>query len=166
MTNEKETVVSLEDAQNAAESLFGDAAAVPTAEVAKEEEAKGETAPDAQGSRVAEEGQAGEAETDVTEDLKVVVSVRDGRATIGVQQPSSDPHIECFDDLGLSGLAQGISDVLERAKARWEEAPKHPAYSRPAPSNRRRHRREQGSAQASTAEGESAQPQPEALRLF
>ena len=94
-------------------------------------------------------------------------SVKDGRATIGVQQPSSDPHIESFDDPDLSELTQEVSAVIERARAKWEEAPKYPAHERPAPPAKRRTRREQRSAQASTAvEGESDQQQPEALRLF
>ena len=43
-------------------------------------------------------------------------SVKDGRATIGVQQPSSDPHIESFDDPDLSELSQEVSAVIERAE--------------------------------------------------
>ena len=94
-------------------------------------------------------------------------SVKDGRATIGVQQPSSDPHIESFDDPDLSELTQEVSAVIERARVKWEETPKYPAHERPAPPAKRRTRREQRSAQASTAvEGESDQQQPEALRLF
>ena len=94
-------------------------------------------------------------------------SVKDGRATIGVQQPSSDPHIESFDDPDLSELSQEVSAVIERARVKWEETPKYPAHERPAPPAKRRTRREQRSAQASTAvEGESDQQQPEALRLF
>ena len=75
------------------------------------------------------------------EDLKVVVSIKGGRATIGVQRPSSDPHIESFDDAELSGLAQEVTAVIERARARWEDEPKHPAHERPAPPARRRNRR-------------------------
>ena len=100
------------------------------------------------------------------EELKVVVSIKGGRATIGVQRPSSDPHIESFDDHDLSGLAQEVPAVIERARARWEEAPKHPAYERPAPPARRRNRRGQGPTQASTAEGEAAEAQQQTLRLF
>ena len=66
-------------------------------------------------------------ETEASDDLKVVVSIKGGRATIGVQQPSSDPHIETFDDLDVSGLTQEVSAVVERARARWEDTPKHPA---------------------------------------
>ena len=37
------------------------------------------------------EDQTGGDETAPPKDLKVVVSIKDGRATIGVQRPSSDP---------------------------------------------------------------------------
>ena len=94
------------------------------------------------------------------------MSIKGGRATIGVQRPSSDPHIETFDDRDLSGLTQEVSAVIERARAKWEDEPKYPAHERPAPPARRRTRREQGSAQAPNAEGEADQQQPETLRLF
>ena len=125
-----------------------------------EQDANEETAAGRTGSDDAGEQAAG------PEDLKVVVSIKGGRATIGVQRPSSDPHIETFDDRDLSGLTQEVSAVVERARARWEDEPKHPAHARPAPPARRRTRREQGAAQASTAEGGADQQQPETLRLF
>jgi len=109
------------------------------------------------------------AETETAEELKVVLSIRGGRAIIGVQQPSADPHIEVFDDPDLFGLADEFPAVVARAKARWEEEPMHPAYVKPAPPPRQRNRRQQGAAQAATAEGEAEaeqQPQPETLRLF
>ena len=81
-------------------------------------------------------------------------------------QPSSDPHIESFDGADLFGLTQEVPTVIERARAKWEDAPKYPHHERPAPSTGRRPRRVQGSAQNSTDEGEAAQQQPETLRLF
>ena len=96
----------------------------------------------------------------------LVVSLKGGRATIGVQRTSSDPHIETFDDPDLSGLAQEVLPVIERARARWEEVPKYPAHVRPAPPARRRARRGQDSAPAEAAEGAAEQQQPETLRLF
>ena len=155
MPNENETGVSREDARNAEEALFGDMAADP----ADGQEAKSKTDKEPQGSDVAEQ-QAGP-----PEDLKVVVSIREGRATIGVQRPSSDPHIESFDEPDPSELVREVSAVIERASARWEEAPKYPAHARPASPARRRRSREQGSTQDSTAEEEAAQDQPETLRL-
>ena len=146
MPDDNGTETTRSDTPSVDESLFGEAAEDAAAAVADEQDAGDET-----GS---------------SEDLKVVVSVKGGRATIGVQQPSSDPHLESFDDRDLSALTQEVSAVIERARAKWEEAPKHPAHERPAPPARRRNRREQGAAQAGTAEGEAEQQQPETLRLF
>ena len=107
-----------------------------------------------------------EDQTGAAEDLKVVVSIKGGRATIGVQQPSSDPHIESFDDGDLAGLTQEVLPVIERARAKWEDEPKYPAHARPAPPARRQPRRSQGATQAEAAEEGADQQQPETLRLF
>ena len=148
------------DAPSADENPFAGAADSTAAAVADEQDADEETAQEPQGSDDAKE-QAGS-----SEDLKVVVSLKGGRATIGVQQPSSDPHIESFDDRDLSGLTREVSAVIERARAKWEDEPRHPAHARPAPPARRQARRGQGSAQAEAAEGAADQQQPETLRLF
>ena len=195
MHNENDTEASRRDALNAYESLFGDAESGVGDAIAEEQDAKTETGEDQQlGSEVAEEqagaGQEGADESDQDpresdipekqadedqavekeagsrEDLKVVLSIKDGRATVGVQQPSSDPHIESFDDPKLIGLVQELPAVVERARTKWENAPKYPTHERPAPPTRRRGRREQQSAQDSRGEGEAEQPQPEAPRLF
>ena len=165
MSNDTGTETIRSAAPGADESLFGDAVDDTEAAVADEQDANEETEQDPQGSDDAgdQDGQP--------EDLKVVVSIKGGRATIGVQRPASDPHIETFDDGDLAGLTQEVSAVIERARARWEEAPKHPAHVRPAPPARRQPRRGQGAAQAGAAEAGAAeggadQQQPETLRLF
>ena len=160
MPDETGTEATRSDAPSADESLFGDAADDTEAVVADEQDANEDSTQDPQGPEGAEE-QAGQ-----PEDLKVVVSIKGGRATIGVQQPSSDPHIETFDDQDLSGLTQEVLAVIERARAKWEDEPKHPAHEKPAPPARRQPRRAQGPAQAGAAEGETEQQQPETLRLF
>ena len=115
----------------------------------------------------ASEEQPAPAGKETTEDLKVVLSIRGNRATIGVQRPSADPHIESFDDPDLFGLADEFPAVVARAKARWEDEPMHPAYDKPAPKARRRNRREQApAAETAIGEGEMEQSQPENLRLF
>ena len=143
MPDEVGTEATRSDAPSADDSLFGDAADDTEAAVADEQDANEETAQEAQGADDASEQDAGD-DTGASEDLKVVVSIKGGRATIGVQQPSSDPHIESFDDADLSGLTQEVSAVIERARAKWEEEPKYPAHERPAPPARRRNRRGQG----------------------
>ena len=160
MPDEIGTEATRSDDLSADESLFGDAADDAAAAVAEEQDADKETAQDPEGA-----ADAGD-EAGKPEDLKVVISIKGGGATIGVQRTSSDPHIESFDDQDLSGLAQEMLPVIERARAKWEDEPKHPAHERPAPPARRRARREQGSAQVATAEGEADQQQPETLRLF
>ena len=97
----------------------------------------------------------------------MVVSIKGGRAVIGVQQPASDPHIETFEDHDLPALAQEVPAVIERARARWEESPKHPAYERPAPpAKRRNNRRQQGAAQERNGGDPGAETQQQTLRLF
>ena len=155
MPDDNGTEATRADAPSVDESLFGEAAEDTEAAVADEQDAE----QDPQGADDAE------AQDGAPEDLKVVVSIKGGRATIGVKRTSSDPYIESFDDQDLSGLTQEALAVVERARTKWEEAPKHPAHERPAPPARRQPRRSQGSAQAGTAEGEAEQ-QPETLRLF
>ena len=160
MTDETGTEPTRSDAPSADESLCGDTADDAATAVVEEEDSEGETPQDPQGSDDADE-QAGQ-----PEDLKVVVSITGGRATIGVQQASSDPHIESFDDRDLAELTQEVPAVVERARAKWEDEPKYPAHERPAPPARRQTRRGQGSAQAGGAEGGAEQQRPETLRLF
>ena len=122
MPDDNGTEATRSDAPSADESLFGEAADDTETAVADEQDADEESAQNPQGSDDAEE-QAGQ-----PEDLKVVVSIRGGKATIGVQRPSSDPHIESFDAPDLTGLTQEVPAVVERARAKWEEERKHPAH--------------------------------------
>ena len=157
MPDENGTEATRSDAPSADDGLFGDALDDKTAANLETEEAKPDDPQDEKDSDEAED------QASPSKDLKVVVSVKGGRATIGVQQPSSDPHIETFDDLDVSGLSQEVSAVVERARARWEDAPKHPAYARPAPPARRRNR---GGQEASTETSEETQAQQQTMRLF
>ena len=171
MPDEKGTEATRSDAPSAAGSPFGDAPDDATA-VVNEQDAEGETAQEPEGSDEAsdqaeeEPHGPGVAGGDAPQEaLKVVVSLKGTRATIGVQRTESDPHIETFDDLDESGLTREVPAVIERARARWEESPKHPAYERPAPPPKRRNRRGQETAQAANAETETDQAQ-QTLRLF
>ena len=164
MPDEVGTEATRSDTPSADESLFGDAPDDKDAASVEGDGSKDKAARDSKGSDDAGEQAAGD-EAGPSEDLKVVVSIKGGRATIGVQRPSADPHIESFENLDESGLTLEVSAVIERARARWEDAPKYPAYARPAPPARRRARRGQDSAQAD-AEGAAEQQQPEMPRLL
>ena len=168
------TEISCPDAASAEEFLFGDAEDGEDTGVAGEQDAIEEATPEAgapdDAGELPDPDDAGEPDgptgAESPEDLKVVLSVRGGRAIIGVQQPSADPHIESFDGLDLLGLALQVPGVVERARDRWEEAPKYPAYEKPAPPARRQRQRRQEPAPDAADEGEADQPQPETLRLF
>ena len=178
MPDETGTETARSDAPGVDDSLFGDApgdsqAGVAEEQVPTDETEPGEDTPDADGEPEQGQEDSGPAEERVeggedapANDLKVVMSIKGSRATIGVQRPSSDPHIESFDNLDASGLTQEVAAVIERAQARWEESPKHPAFERPAPPARRRNRRGQETAQAANAEAETEQAQQQTLRLF
>ena len=172
------------DVLNAEEFLFGTKAADVTADVAGEpldedvadDSGDLETAsePDVDTDTAeepddyADDGeQTAPAATETSEELKVVVSIRGGRAIIGVQRPSADPHIESFNDADLFGLADQFPAVVARARARWEDEPMHPAYERPTPLPKQRNRRQQAAdPSADTEAAEPEQPQAETLRLF
>ena len=160
MADETGTVTTRSDAPSADESLFGDAAEGTSVGAADEQDAKEETAEAPEGSEDAGE-QAGP-----PQDLKVILSIKEGRAIIGVQRPSSDPHIESFDDPDLLGLTRVTLAVVERARSKWEDEPKYPTHVRPAPPARRQNRRGQGSAQTGAADAGTEQRQPEPPRLF
>ena len=170
MPDENGTETTRPEAVSVEESIFGEAADKgddAPAEAIEEQDAKGDTEQDAQGTADDGEKPNAEGEDAPSDELKVVVSIKGGRAVIGVQQPSSDPHIETFEDHDLTALAQEVPAVTERARARWEEAPKHPAYERPAPPPKRRNRPQQGAAQDANAEGAAEQEQAQqTLRLF
>ena len=173
MPDEVGTEATRSDAPSADESLFGEAPDDRAAPVVQEEDSNdaapdepdggGETAQEEQGTGDADE-QATGGETEASEDLKVVLSIKGGRATIGVQQPSSDPHIEMFNDGDLTGLTQETLAVVERARARWEDNPKHPAHVRPDPPAGRRGG--QRAAQDATGTAEESPAQQQTLRLF
>ncbi len=187
MTDEKGTENHSPDVVSAEEFLFGTASDDAHAEVAGELPA-GDATDDADDTEIAGEpdadtetetaveepdvaDDAGErtapADTEASEELKVVLSIRGGRAVIGVQRPSADPHIESFDDPDLFGLADEFPAVVARARAKWEEEPMHPTFERPAPSPRQRNRRQQAATPpAGTETAEPEQPQAETLRLF
>ena len=174
MPDEIGTEATCSDASGVDNSLFGEASDTP-ATSADEQDTKGEPTQGPKGigapDKAAEKPEGSDAPgktAEESEELKVVVSIKGGRATIGVQQPSSDPHIETFDGPDLPSLTREVPAVFERARAGWQESLKHPAYERPAPPAKRRTRRQKGAAQGATTETQAtdAEAQQQTPRLF
>ena len=170
MPDENGTATTRPDTPSADDALIGETAEKAEdspAEVVEVEATDKKAEQETQGAADDGDKPDAEAQTDASEELKVVVSIKGDRAVIGVQRPSSDPHIETFEDHDLPALAQEVTAVTERARERWEENPKHPAYERPAPPAKRRNRRQQGAATNANAEGAAEQEQAQqTLRLF
>ena len=142
MPDETGTQTTHSDAPSVDESLFGDAAENTAVAAADEQDAKEETAGAPEGSEDAGE-QAGP-----PEDLKVVVSIKEGRAIIGVQRPSSDPYIESFDDPdpgrgdagGPCGHRKSESQVGTRTQASGPHETRSPGRGVGIGEKRSRHR--------------------------
>ena len=102
--------------------------------------------------------------------LKVVIILREGRSSIGVQRAGCDPVLQHLPEAGLANAIARLPEVLAEAGARWREQPRFPVYQRPAPPPPRR----VGAAPAITrlrrgaAQTTPAQPAPEvqAPRMF
>ena len=123
VTDEIVTEIDSSDARSAEEFLFGHGEEevgheVADAGIADEEDSQDEAGVEAEQDNQGSDSAGEQAEP--ADGLKVVVSIRGDRATIGVQRPSADPHIEAFDGLDLHALAQQVSAVAERARAKWE----------------------------------------------
>ena len=85
----------------------------PEASAAEEENAEGQT-----------EGQDEE-----SEELKMVVRVKDGRASVAVWRSGADPHMETFPETdNLEDLLSKLPGMIERANSRWDESPMRPKY--------------------------------------
>ena len=185
MKKEVGTGIASSDTRGIDESLFGDAAVDTSAVTTEEQSSTKETKEDGQEPKNAETGDTNgmvahgedhatddgetpaDGESDMNRELKVVLSISEGGATIGVQRPSSDPHIESFEDNDLQGLVQEVPSVVGRARAGWEMSLKHPAYVRPAPTTGRRNRRGRGAGGSAGADAaESADSLQQALTLF
>ena len=107
-----------------------------------------------------------EAKAEPNKDLKVVVSLKGGITTVGVQRPEADPHIESFAHSGLEEVLEEIVPVVERAAAKWAGAPKNPAYSRPSSSNGRGQTRRQTRQPASGGNADTEEPTLQQTTLF
>lgn len=60
---------------------------------------------------------------DTDTELKVVLQFKDGHAVVGVQEKGADPVMEMMPAADLGEALAALPAVLERARARWAQAP-------------------------------------------
>jgi len=69
----------------------------------------------------------------MSEEIKVVVALKENRGSIGVQSPDCDPIFLTFEgDLGLA--LERVPGLVAEARQRWESNPRYPKCETPLPS--------------------------------
>ena len=66
-------------------------------------------------------------------DLKIVISLKGERASIGIQRPGCDPFLLPLPDAGLTNAIARLPEALVEADALWQGRRQNPKYARPAP---------------------------------
>ena len=93
----------------------------PEASAAGEESAEGQTE--------GQDEEQTEGQDEEPEELKMVVRVKDGRATVAVWRSGADPHMETFPETSnLEELLSKLPGMIERANSRWAANPMRPKY--------------------------------------
>lgn len=59
------------------------------------------------------------------EQLKIIVTYKENKGSIGVSKPECDPVLELVAG-DLEEVVSRILGIVEQARAKWEEAPKYP----------------------------------------
>ena len=123
-----------------------------------------------QGTEGTGEEEANERDAVATGELKVVLHLREGRASAGVWQPGADVHLETFMETDMSILAAELPGLLARAQARWNESPMRPKYEPPkkAPTKKTsaKNQRQQRNQNQPTTETTEETQQTGMARLF
>ena len=109
-----------DDQVNAAETEE-DVNGKPEASAAGQENAEGQTE--------GQDEEQTEGQDEEPEELKMVVRVKDGRASVAVWRSGADPHMETFPETSnLEDLLSKLPGMIERANSRWAESPMRPKY--------------------------------------
>ena len=65
--------------------------------------------------------------------LRVIITLRDGRGSIGVQRFGCDPYMATMTDAELANALALVPELLAAADGIWQERRQNPKYTRPAP---------------------------------
>ena len=68
--------------------------------------------------------------------VKIVILLREGKASVGVQSPGCDPQISIVEG-GLEQALSKLPELIQQAQAKWSQSPRNPqsdiAIPPPAP---------------------------------
>ena len=69
----------------------------------------------------------------MSEELKVVISLKGERGFVGVQAPECDPLITALEG-DLAVALERVPGLVGEARQRWSESPRYPECAEPPPS--------------------------------
>ena len=69
----------------------------------------------------------------MSDEIKVVIVLKEDRGSIGVQSPNCDPVFDTAEG-GLGAILERVPALVEEAKQRWESNPRYPRCETPLPS--------------------------------
>ncbi len=65
-------------------------------------------------------------------ELKIVITLKEGRGTIGVKSPDCDPVLVNFEG-ELDEALKGVPELVKKAEEQWAQSPQYPKGEVPAP---------------------------------
>ena len=68
----------------------------------------------------------------MSDEIKVVISIKNGKNSVGVQAPSCDPIFQILDG-GLETALARVPTLVEEARKKWAANPRNPRADLPAP---------------------------------
>lgn len=68
----------------------------------------------------------------MSNELKVVITLKDGRGFIGIKSPDCDPILSVFEG-DLPAALEMVPGLVQQAQEKWAESPQYPKGEVPAP---------------------------------
>jgi len=99
----------------------------------------------------------------MSEELKVVLTQRRGKTAVGVQSEGCDPVVSVLPG-DMEQALDRVSDLVDRARARWQQSPRYPKSERVVPAPPVRASAPAGQSSTKPAP-KKAEPQPQS-KLF
>ena len=66
----------------------------------------------------------------MSDELKIVIVLKESKGSIGISAPDCDPVFDVFDG-GLDGVLQRVPVLVEEARVRWALSPRYPKCEKP-----------------------------------
>ena len=68
----------------------------------------------------------------MTEEIKIVIVLKENRGSVGIQSPECDPVFATFEG-DLRAALEKVPGMVEEANRRWDSNPRYPKCQSPLP---------------------------------